>query len=74
MICDSLAAGKVYQKKSWTKSHQIEFWRKEKNKIHLNKKIENVITETYEMIEKEGINKTITKKNLKEIYNRNVNN
>lgn len=73
MICDSLAAGKVYKKKQWTKSHQIEFWRKEKKKIQLNEKIQNVLTETYEMIEKEGINNTISKKNLKEIYDRNVN-
>lgn len=73
MICDSLAAGKVYKKKQWTKSHQIEFWRKEKKKIQLNEKIQNVLTETYEMIEKEGINNTISKRNLKEIYDRNVN-
>lgn len=73
MICDTLAAGLTYQGKNWYPGYQLEYFNKRTDKDLINEKIVKVLTEVYEMVEKEGINKTINKKNLKRIYYKYVN-
>lgn len=68
MLCDKLAAGIIYMGKDWTKEYQLQYWKKERNKIFINEKIEKLITEFLEQVSKEGIDKVLTKKNVKELY------
>ena len=73
MLCDKLAAGIVYQGKNWTKEYELGYWNREKEKIKTNEKIKDFITEALEMVAKDGIDKTLTKKNIKNLYNNVVN-
>lgn len=68
MICDKLSASIVYNGKKWTNSSEIEYWIKERETAPINSKISNMLTEVFEQVAKNGIDKTITKKNLKELY------
>ena len=68
MVCDQVAAGMVYQGKKWVKEYQLSYWNKNKDKFRANEKIKTFLTEVYEQLAKEGLDKTITKKNIREIY------
>lgn len=68
MICDGLAAGIVYNGKKWTNDLQLKYWNNRKQYAKINPRISNLLTEVYTQISKQGIDKTITKKNLKELY------
>ena len=68
MVCDKLAAGIVYNGKNWNNSSQFEYWEKEKRKIIMNPKVENFFTEVFKQVKENGIEKTITKKNIKSLY------
>lgn len=70
MICDQLAAGKVYQGKNWTKGYQLSYWEKHIDTFMLNPKLKPFVTEILTKVARDGIDKTITKKNLKACYNR----
>ena len=72
MICDKLAAGMVYQKDKWTKEFELEYWNtRERERIPANEKVKNFITEVFTEVSINGVDKTITKKNLKKIYDKN---
>ncbi len=68
MLCDKLAAGIIYEGKKWTKEYELEYWSKEKEHIRLNQKTKNFLTEVLEQVAQNGINKTLTKKNIKYLY------
>lgn len=68
LICDTLAAGMVYKGKDWKQNSQIEYFENRKDLDYINDDIKNVIREVYKQVDKNGIDKTITKKNLKQIY------
>ncbi len=68
MICDKLAAGLVYNGKNWTKSTQKEYWVRNRDKELVNERVKNLLTEVFEQVSVNGINKTITSKNLKSLY------
>lgn len=71
MICDKLSASKVYAGKDWTNETELNYWKeKERNREYVNEKIRKVLDEVFEQVSKEGIDKTITSKNLKKIYNK----
>lgn len=69
MICDSIAASLVYNGKNWTKDKQIEYWERKKQTAPANEKIKELLTQVFLQISKQGINKTITKANMKKLYN-----
>lgn len=69
MICDTIAAGLVYKGKEWTNSSPLEYYNNRKDKEYINEDIKKVLVTVYEQVAKNGINKTITRKNLKKIYN-----
>lgn len=73
MVCDQLAAGKVYQGKKWTKEYQLSYWNKHVDSFLLNEKLKKFVTEILTGVAKDGINKTITKKKLRQSYNRCIN-
>lgn len=74
MICDTIAAGLVYKGKEWTNSSPLEYYNNRKDKEYINEDIKKVLVTVYEQVAKNGINKTITRKNLKKIYNTYVTN
>lgn len=74
MICDKLSASKVYAGKEWNNETELNYWtQRERNRKQVNEKIRQVLDEVFLQVSKEGINKTITRKNLKKIYNKYCN-
>lgn len=68
MICDQLAAGITYNGKNWRKDTQLKYWRNVENRRKINPRIANMLDEVYVQVGKQGIDKVINKKNLKELY------
>lgn len=73
MICDSLAAGIVYNKKNWQNDTQLKYWQRTKVRAKIHSNVEKMLDEVYEQIAREGVNKTINKRNLKSLYEKNFN-
>ena len=72
MICDQLAAGKVYQGKNWTKEYQLSYWQMHKDTFMLNENLKQFVTEVFTQVAGQGIKVTITKKNLRNCYDRSI--
>lgn len=68
MICDKIAAGIIYMGDKWTKEYQLKYWEKEKNLINVNEKIKDFVGSILTQLAEEGIDKTLTKKNIREKY------
>lgn len=75
MICDKLAAGIVYEGKNWTKEFELSYWEsKEKNVVEMNPKMRDFVTEVFEEVAKHGIDKTLTKSNIRLLYKKHCEN
>ena len=72
MICDNLAAGIVYKGKDWNKEYQLTYWNKTKDKIKINPKLYDMLTEVYERISIEGIDAVVNQKILKSLYDKHI--
>ena len=68
MICDNLAAGIVYNGKRWRNYTQLKYWNSRKYNMPLNEKNKSMVTEVFTQVSINGIEKTITKSNLKRLY------
>ena len=69
MICDKMAAGIIYSGQDWTPEYELNYYlNKEKGKILVNKKIEQFILEIFTQVKDNGIEKTYTKQNIKQVY------
>ena len=68
MICDNLAAGLTYNGKRWRKDTQLKYWNNKEKNVYLNEKNKAMITEVFTQVSINGINKTITRANLKKMY------
>jgi hypothetical protein len=68
MICDKLAAGIIYQGKEWTKESELSYWEDEREKIEINSKTKDFITAVMTEVAEQGIDKTLTKKNITQLY------
>ena len=70
LICDNISAGMVYKGKNWSPETQYEYWinKKDKGTVITNPKVDNFITEVLYQVKENGIDKTLTKKNLKSLY------
>lgn len=70
MICDKLAAGIIYQGKNWTKEYQLSYYEKEREKYknRINSKTDKFIKAVLTEVAKQGIDKTLAKKNMESIY------
>lgn len=68
MLCDKLAAGMVYKEKDWTKEYELDYWLNERDKTLVNDQVEALITEFLTQVSKDGIDKVLTKKNVKALY------
>ena len=68
MICDKLAAGITYQGKNWSKEYPLTYWKKEREKLLINEKLKDMLTDFFTQISIEGINRVLTKKKVQELY------
>jgi len=68
MLCDKLAAGMVYKGKDWTKEYELDYWLNERDKTLVNDQVEALITEFLTQVSKDGIDKVLTRKNVKALY------
>ena len=68
MLCDKLAAGMIYKGKDWTKEYELEYWLNERDKTLVNDQVEALITDAFTQVSEEGIDKTLTKENVKKLY------
>lgn len=69
MMCDKIAAGMIYEGKNFTKEYELEYYlTREKGKTKINPKIDQFILEVLTQIAENGVNKTMTKKNIRGIY------
>lgn len=72
MICDTLAAGIVYNGKEWKNDTQLKYYNNRPDKEYINPKIQKFLLTVYKQVVKDGIDKVITSKNLKKIYNMSI--
>ena len=68
MLCDKLAAGIVYQGKNWNKGYQLEYWKKEREKMLMNEKLKDMLTDFFTQVSIDGIDKVLAKKNVQDLY------
>lgn len=74
MLCDNLSAGIVYKGEKFTNEYPLWYWENKKNKELFHIKMQQFFENIYIEISNEGINKVINKKNLREKYEKFVNN
>lgn len=72
MICDTLAASLVYNGRNWNKDIPLAYFKKRKDLEYINPKIRDILIEVYTLVASDGIDKTINKKKLKEIYYKHI--
>ena len=68
MVCDELASGIVYNGKNWTQNTQLEYYMNKERKNLIHPQIDKFLLTTFTEVSKNGINKTLTHKNMKELY------
>ena len=68
MVCDELASGIVYNGKNWTQNTQLEYYMNKERKNLIHPQIDKFLMATFTEVSKNGINKTLTRKNMKELY------
>ena len=73
MICDRISAAKVYQGKKYTDMSPYYYWNKTRDSEVMNKKIQAILTEVFELLGAYGEKKVLNKKYLKNIYDKHVN-
>ena len=73
LVCDTIAAGKVYKGKEWNNEYPLKYFNEKKDKTLFHPKTLEFLTNIYTQIAEKGIDKTITKKNLRTKYNEIIN-
>jgi hypothetical protein len=68
LVCDSLAAGMIYQGKNWTKEYQLTYWNKSKKRARMNEKMFALLDRVYKEVSTDGLEKVLNKKYLKKLY------
>ncbi len=70
MMCDKLSASITYNGKDWTNASEYNYWKVEKEKPFtiINPKCEHFLTEVFTQVKDYGIDKTLNKKNIKNLY------
>lgn len=72
LICDSFAAGIVYQGKDWTKEYQLSYWNRTKVRAKIPQELMNLLDEVYQTVADEGLKPVIKSKRLKAIYEKHI--
>lgn len=69
MVCDRIAASKIYYKKNYNNKTPYDYYIKNKDKYELNEKLKLFLEEVFINLYKKGEN-FLTKKNIKKIYDK----
>ena len=70
MVCDKMAAGIVYNGKDWKQDTQIKYYMKERETSIVHPQIDKFLLEIFTQVSEQGIDKTLTKKNVREVYDK----
>lgn len=70
LICDNIAASLTYNKKNWDKGFQYIYWTKRSDSFMINDRVKGMVTEAFKEVSEDGIDPVITKKHMKELYNK----
>lgn len=68
MVCDELAAGITYNGKNWTQSTQLNYYMNKERKNLIHPQIDKFLISVFTEVSENGLNKTLTKKNMKKLY------
>lgn len=68
MICDKLAAGIVYAGKNWTNDLELNYYLRERKGILIHEQIDKLLIDVFTQIKDNGIEKTLKRKNIKNLY------
>jgi len=71
MICDRIAASKIYNRGNYTNSCTLEYFYKEKPKMTLNPKLINYLEDVFKKLERNG-EKVLNKDNLYKLYLKHI--
>lgn len=70
MVCDSLAAGMIYEGKKWDNEYQMHYWLRAREKARIHPKMDKLLTKVYTDIAKKGIDEVLKKEYLSDLYKR----
>ena len=70
MVCDSLAAGMIYEGKKWDNEYQMHYWLRAREKAKIHPKMDKLVTKVYTDIAKKGLNVVLKKEYLSDLYRR----
>lgn len=70
MVCDQLAAGIIYGGDKWTKEYQLNYYMNRESKNIIHPQIDKYLKEIFTQVSQNGIDATLTKKNIREIYDK----
>lgn len=68
MICDKIAAGIVYDGKNWTKETEIKYYMNERKTTLVHPQTDKFIIAVLTEVSENGLYETLTKKNIKQLY------
>lgn len=68
MVCDTLAAGMVYQGDKWTDGFELKYWMRAREHARIDERIDKALIKVYTEVKDYGLKKTINSYNLKKIY------
>ena len=72
MVCDKIAATKVYEGKKYKNISPYYAWNRSRDLEYMNKKMKGFLTEVFEVLGAYGEKKVLNKKYLKEVYDKHV--
>ena len=68
MVCDELAAGIVYNGKNWTPNTQLDYYMNKERENLIHPQIDKFLISIFTEVSKKGLDETLTKKNIRELY------
>lgn len=68
MVCDELAAGIVYNGENWTQNTQLDYYMNKERKNLIHPQVDKFLIAVFTEVSKNGIDATLTKKNIKSLY------
>ena len=70
MVCDSLAAGMIYQGKKWDNEYQMHYWLRVRENARIHPKMDKLLTKVYTDVAKKGLKSVLKKEYLSDLYRR----
>ena len=68
MVCDTLAAGMIYEGKNWKSDTQLKYWNKVCDVAKMDSRMKDLLTAVYQEVSIHGFKKVLHKKYLYQLY------